>query len=133
MNTETTQPAARSAPKRLRTFDGAEWKLHATTQTGISLYALADAPACCPPFVMATLEELAAHGIQTREPAAAVTELGGPPMPTSNAPQAPTARAAEPEAETAQLRNQVAAELEQLRNDITGACLGLNTKTSKDM
>lgn len=70
-----------SAPAMLRTFDGAEWELRATTQTGTALYAVKGAPKCCPPYVMATLTELAEHGIQSTELAAAVAEPGALPVP----------------------------------------------------
>ncbi|MFJ8110467.1 hypothetical protein [Streptomyces sp. NPDC096132] len=69
----------------LRTFDGSEWELRATTQTGTALYAVKGAPKCCPPYVMATLAELAEHGIQSTELAAAVTELGALPVPAGDA------------------------------------------------
>ncbi|MGM9380302.1 hypothetical protein [Streptomyces antibioticus] len=75
------------APETLRTFDGAEWELRATTHTGTALYAVSGAPKCCPPYVMATLTELAEHGIQSSELAATVAELGALPMPAGPAPQ----------------------------------------------
>jgi hypothetical protein len=75
------------APELLRTFDGAEWELRSTTQTGTALYAVKGSPKCCPPYVMATLTELAEHGIQSAELAAAVAELGALPVPAGNATQ----------------------------------------------
>ncbi|MFF6829584.1 hypothetical protein [Streptomyces longwoodensis] len=50
-------------PLVVNTSDGAVWMRRAVTRDGQGLYAVADAPACCPPFVMATLAELAEHGI----------------------------------------------------------------------
>jgi hypothetical protein len=50
-------------PLVVNTSDGAVWMRRAVTRDGRGLYAVADAPACCPPFVMATLAELAEHGI----------------------------------------------------------------------
>ncbi|NEA61332.1 hypothetical protein [Streptomyces sp. SID12488] len=70
-----------NSPTTLRTFDGAEWELRATTQTGTPLYAVKGAPTCCPPSLMATLTELAEHGIQSTELAAAVAESGALPVP----------------------------------------------------
>jgi len=81
--TVTTQ----TTPQRVRTFDGAEWELRATTQTGTALYAIAGAPECCPPSLMATLAELAEHGIQSTELAAVVAELGALPMPAGPEPR----------------------------------------------
>jgi hypothetical protein len=80
-----------SAPETLRTFDGAEFELRATTRTGTALYAIKGAPKCCPPQLMATLAELAEHGIQSTELAAAVAKLGTLPMPAGNAPRASSA------------------------------------------
>ncbi|ELP62816.1 hypothetical protein PV735_11190 [Streptomyces turgidiscabies] len=81
-----------SAPATLRTFDGAEWELRATTQTGTALYAVKGAPKCCPPYVMATLTELAEHGIQSTELAAAVAELGALPVPVGSERLSPEER-----------------------------------------
>jgi hypothetical protein len=77
------------APETLRTFDGAEFELRATTRTGIALYAIKGAPKCCPPQLMATLATLAEHGIQSAELAAAVAELGALPVPAGNADTLP--------------------------------------------
>lgn len=50
-------------PLVVNTQDGVVWQRRALTREGRGLYAVADAPACCPEYVMATLAELAAHGI----------------------------------------------------------------------
>jgi hypothetical protein len=50
-------------PLFVNTQDGAVWMRRAVTREGRGLYAVADAPKCCPEFVMATLTELAEHGI----------------------------------------------------------------------
>jgi hypothetical protein len=51
-----------SAPLIVNTKDGACWTRRTVTEGGVALYA--PAGACdCPPFRMATLDELAAHGI----------------------------------------------------------------------
>ncbi|MDX3398391.1 hypothetical protein [Streptomyces sp. ME01-18h] len=51
-----------SAPLVVNTRDGACWTRRAVTAGGIALYA-PEAVKTCPEFVMATLEDLAAHGI----------------------------------------------------------------------
>jgi hypothetical protein len=50
-------------PLVVNTQDGACWMRRAVTREGRGLYAVADAPACCPEYVMATLAELAEHGL----------------------------------------------------------------------
>ncbi|MFI1371288.1 hypothetical protein ACH4UY_04660 [Streptomyces longwoodensis] len=50
-------------PLVVNTKDGTVWQRRAVTRDGRGLYAVTDAPACCPEFVMATLAELAEHGI----------------------------------------------------------------------
>ncbi|MGX1909045.1 hypothetical protein ACWIID_09300 [Streptomyces phaeochromogenes] len=50
-------------PLVVNTKDGAVWMRRAVTRQGHGLYAVADAPKCCPEFVMATLAELAERGI----------------------------------------------------------------------
>jgi hypothetical protein len=50
-------------PLVVNTKDGASWTRRAVTRDGRGLYAVSDAPACCPEYVMATLAELAEHGI----------------------------------------------------------------------
>ncbi|WP_405956081.1 hypothetical protein [Streptomyces phaeochromogenes] len=50
-------------PLVVNTKDGAVWMRRAVTRDGRGLYSVADAPRCCPEFVMATLTELAEHGI----------------------------------------------------------------------
>ncbi|MEU5624225.1 hypothetical protein [Streptomyces tendae] len=52
-----------SAPLVVNTKDGACWTRRTVTAGGIALYA-PEAVKTCPEFVMATLEDLAAHGIQ---------------------------------------------------------------------
>ncbi|MFJ8145988.1 hypothetical protein ACIQ6R_13040 [Streptomyces sp. NPDC096048] len=52
-----------SAPLVVNTRDGACWTRRTVTPGGIALYA-PEAVKTCPEFVMATLEDLAAHGIQ---------------------------------------------------------------------
>jgi hypothetical protein len=69
-----------SAPESVRTKDGMVWTLRTVTSSGIALYA--PKGVCeCPAFVMATLSELAEHGIQSAELAAAVAEHGAFPVP----------------------------------------------------
>lgn len=69
-----------SAPESVRTTDGITWTLRTVTSSGIALYA--PKGVCeCPAFVMATLAELAEHGIQSAELAAAVAEYGAFPVP----------------------------------------------------
>lgn len=70
-----------SAPERVRTTDGAVWEKRAETRGGLALYAVEGAPKCCPPVVMATLEELAEHGVRSADLAAVVAELGALPVP----------------------------------------------------
>lgn len=74
-----------SAPERVRTSDGMVWVLRAETRGGLELYAL-EGVCSCPPYVMATLAELAEHGIQSAELAAVVAELGALPMPVGPMP-----------------------------------------------
>ncbi|MET7436600.1 hypothetical protein ACFYQQ_00930 [Streptomyces sp. NPDC005496] len=50
-------------PLVVNTQDGAVWMRRAVTREGRGLYAVADAPACCPEYVMATMAELAEHGL----------------------------------------------------------------------
>lgn len=69
-----------SAPESVRTTDGVVWTLRTVTSSGIALYA--SKGVCeCPSFVMATLAELAEHGIQSAELAAVVAERGALPVP----------------------------------------------------
>ncbi len=51
-----------SAPLVVNTADGTCWTLRATTRDGVALYA-PEGVCDCPQFVMATLPELAEHGI----------------------------------------------------------------------
>lgn len=50
-------------PLVVNTKDGAVWTRRAVTRQGRGLYVVADAPRCCPEYVMATLADLAEHGI----------------------------------------------------------------------
>lgn len=68
-----------SAPLVVNTRDGACWTRRTVTAGGIALYA-PEAVQTCPEFVMATLEDLAAHGIQGSADAL--------PMPVGPEPQA---------------------------------------------
>ncbi|MFC9465166.1 hypothetical protein [Streptomyces coelicoflavus] len=52
-----------SAPLAVNTADGTCWTRRAVTRGGLALYA-PEGVCNCPPFVMATLPELAEHGIQ---------------------------------------------------------------------
>lgn len=54
-----------NAPEKVRTTDGMVWERHAETRAGSALYALAGV-CSCPPHVMATLAELAEHGIEAQ-------------------------------------------------------------------
>jgi len=75
-----------STPEKVRTTDGMVWELRAETRGGLALYAL-EGVCSCPPYVMATLMELAEHGIQSAELAAVVAEVGALPMPAGDVPQ----------------------------------------------
>lgn len=71
-------------PLAVTTTDGTRWVRAAVTRTGRGLYAVEDL-ASCPQFVMATLEELAEHGIRGRDPLAdAVALMGALPMPVGS-------------------------------------------------
>ncbi|MGC5400171.1 hypothetical protein ACPXCP_31080 [Streptomyces sp. DT20] len=69
-------------PAKVRTADGAVWLRAAVTMTGRGLYAL-EGVAGCPRYVLATLPELAAYGVQVvvDELVDAVALLGALPMP----------------------------------------------------
>ena len=74
-----------SAPESVRTRDGITWTLRTVTSSGIALYA--PKGVCeCPDFVMATLAELAEHGIQSAELAEVVACEGALPMPVGPVP-----------------------------------------------
>jgi hypothetical protein len=77
---EARGPVSRD-PLVVNTQDGTCWMRRAVTREGRGLYAVADAPACCPEFVMATLAELAEHGL-----ASMVDAL---PMPVGSGRQVP--------------------------------------------
>lgn len=75
-------------PMRVMTSDGAMWVQAAVTRTGTGLYCPEGTPSC-PRFVMATLAELAEHGVKAVPPATtdlatAVTLLGALPMPVGS-------------------------------------------------
>ncbi|MEU2111864.1 hypothetical protein [Streptomyces sp. NPDC019507] len=68
-------------PLAVTTLDGCTWTRRALTRDGRGLYALAEV-ADCPDYVLATLLELAEHGVQTVDPlATVVAELGALPVP----------------------------------------------------
>lgn len=70
-------------PITVTTSEGTRWIRAAVTREGRGLYRPELAPSC-PQYVMATLEELAEHGIKGQEAtAAAVAELGALPMPVA--------------------------------------------------
>jgi len=79
-----TTPTPRD-PISVTTLDGMRWVRAAVTRTGRGLYA-PEAMASCPQFVMATLAELAEHGIQGQDPLAdAVAVMGALPVPLGHA------------------------------------------------
>ncbi|MFH9610478.1 hypothetical protein [Streptomyces sp. NPDC017448] len=71
------------------TSDGAVWVQAAVTRAGLGLYC-PEGVARCPRFVMATLAELAEHGVKAAPPvtevADAVALMGALPMPVSTGP-----------------------------------------------
>ena len=68
-------------PLTVTTRDGMSWVRRAVTQDGRGLYA-PEGVCSCPEFVMATLVELAEHGIKGRDPVAdAVAAMGALPVP----------------------------------------------------
>ncbi|MGA5424573.1 hypothetical protein [Streptomyces lavendulocolor] len=69
-------------PQRVTTRDGATWIRRAVDAQGRGLYAL-EGVCDCPEYVMATLAELAEHGIKGQPLAAAVAELGALPLPVA--------------------------------------------------
>ena len=87
-----------SSPEKVRTSDGMVWERRAETRSGLALYAL-EGVCSCPPYVMATLPELAEHGIQSSELAAVVAELGALPMPVGSPAEEPIAYALTEQAE----------------------------------
>lgn len=82
-------------PLAVTTRDGMSWVRRAVTQDGRGLYA-PEGVCNCPEFVMATLVELAEHGIRGRDPLAdAVAAMGALPVPVGPESQTPmTAHAA---------------------------------------
>jgi hypothetical protein len=74
-------------PLAVTTRDGMSWVRRAVTQDGHGLYA-PEGVCNCPEFVMATLAELAEHGIKGQDPLAdAVAALGALPVPVG--PESP--------------------------------------------
>ncbi len=77
--------SAGPGPLRVMTLDGAVWVRAAVTRSGLGLYC-PESVTSCPRFVMATLEELAEHGVKVApavtELADAVALMGALPMPT---------------------------------------------------
>lgn len=71
-----------SAPLVVNTRDGVCWTRRVVTSGGLALYA-PESVRTCPDFVMATLEELAEHGI--------VGSADALPMPVREEPQEPAA------------------------------------------
>ncbi|WP_030928400.1 hypothetical protein [Streptomyces sp. NRRL B-24720] len=68
-------------PLKVATSDGAVWVRAAVTTTGQGLYALEGVEGC-PRHVLATLPELAEHGVRAvDELVDVVAELGALPMP----------------------------------------------------
>lgn len=61
MTTETTHPATHD-PIAVTTKDGTSWFRRAVTNEGRGLYAV-DGACSCPEYLMATLAELAEHGV----------------------------------------------------------------------
>lgn len=72
-------------PAKVRTADGAVWVRAAVTTAGRGLYSL-EGVAGCPRHVLATLPELAVHGVQVvvDELVDAVALLGALPMPVGD-------------------------------------------------
>ncbi|GKQ39512.1 hypothetical protein ALMP_60390 [Streptomyces sp. A012304] len=66
-------------PLVVNTQDGCCWERRAVTRGGRGLYVVAGTPRCCPEYVMATLPELAEHGL-----AGMAFAL---PVPAGDAPQ----------------------------------------------
>lgn len=76
-------------PLAVTTRDGMSWVRRAVTQDGRGLYA-PEGVCSCPEFVMATLAELAEHGIKGRDPVAdAVAVMGALPVPLGHAEPVP--------------------------------------------
>lgn len=71
-------------PMRVMTLDGAVWVRAAVTRAGLGLYC-PEGVVSCPRFVMATLAELAEHGVKAAPPVTdlsdAVALMGALPMP----------------------------------------------------
>ncbi|MEV7491466.1 hypothetical protein AB0O08_12000 [Streptomyces anulatus] len=75
-------------PLRVETLDGAVWVQAAVTRAGLGLYC-PEGVVSCPRFVMATLAELAEHGVKAAPPVTdlsdAVALMGALPMPVGTA------------------------------------------------
>ncbi|WP_097866526.1 hypothetical protein [Streptomyces sp. rh34] len=76
--------SAGPGPLRVETLDGAVWVQAAVTRAGLGLYC-PEGVVGCPRFVMATLAELAEHGVKAAPPVtdlpSAVALMGARPMP----------------------------------------------------
>lgn len=76
--------SAGPGPLRVVTLDGAVWVQAAVTRAGLGLYC-PEGVVSCPRFVMATLAELAEHGVKAAPPVtdlrSAVALMGALPMP----------------------------------------------------
>ncbi|SDM76298.1 hypothetical protein [Streptomyces wuyuanensis] len=71
-------------PLTVTTLDGCTWTRRALTRDGRGLYALANVREC-PDYVLATLLELAEHGVQCVDPLATiVAEVGALPVPVGD-------------------------------------------------
>lgn len=76
-------------PAKVATADGAMWVRAAVTRAGLGLY-VPEGVTGCPRFVMATLAELAEHGVRkVDELAEAVAQLGALPMPVGSSMEDP--------------------------------------------
>ncbi|MBT2378997.1 hypothetical protein J7E90_16985 [Streptomyces sp. ISL-111] len=80
--------SASTDPLRVVTSDGAVWVRAAVTRAGLGLYC-PEGVTACPRFVMATLVELAEHGVKVAPPVtdlpSAVALMGALPMPVGTA------------------------------------------------
>ncbi|MFI6639988.1 hypothetical protein [Streptomyces sp. NPDC050504] len=72
------------APQRVMTTDdGTRWERRGTSSSGDGLYAVEGSVPSCPAFVMATLPELARHGLLVLDPMCADPGCSSPPRPGS--------------------------------------------------
>ncbi|MEU0978512.1 hypothetical protein ABZ488_04780 [Streptomyces griseus] len=83
--------SAGPGPLRVETLDGAVWVRAAVTRAGLGLYC-PEGVTACPRFVMATLVELAEHGVKAAPSVTslpdAVALMGALPMPVGTAAEA---------------------------------------------